>query len=156
MPTKQDKIITPEQTEKIFRNEFNAKVAGMVKRSHSLPISYTLNAPSNLLGDATECFINGFYNASIALSRATLEQLLKHRLATPKNKVVDLDDLIIEAATKGLRDINYKSSATKIRKWGNVYIHDLQKRDLKKSEQEKRAKEVLLAVKKIIELLYKK
>ena len=144
------------EVKRIYVNEFNHQLGILVKRALSLPVSYTLNAPANYLGEATQAYIHGFSNASIALSRATLEQLLKHRLATPKNKVVDLDNLIIEAATKGLLDINYKSSATKIRKWGNVYIHDLQKKDPKKSEQEKRAKEVLLAVKKIIELLYKK
>lgn len=146
----------PEDIRNIYMNEFNHRVDKMVKRSLSLPVSYTFNAPDCSLGEATEAFIHGLYNASIALSRVTLEQLLKSKLKIPKNTYTDLDDLIIEAATKGLLDQNYKSAATKIRKWGNVYLHDLSKKDTNKTDQEKRAKEVLLAVKKIIELLYKK
>lgn len=146
----------PENIRHIYFNEFNHRVDKMVKRSLSLPVSYTLNAPDCYLGEATVAYIHGLYNASIALSRATLEQLLKNKLEIPKNTYTDLDDLIIEAAAKGFLDQNYKSAATKIRKWGNIYLHDLSKKDTNKINQEKRAKEVLLAVKKIIELLYKK
>lgn len=146
----------PEDIRKIYLNEFNQRLDKMIKRSLSLPVSYTLNAPENYLGEATEAYIHGLYNSSIALSRATLEQLLKSTLKIPKSTFTDLDDLIREAATGGFLDLNYKSAATKIRKWGNVYLHDLTRKDVNKSEQEKRAKEILLSVKKIIELLYRR
>ena len=57
---------------RIVVNEFNSRVDKMVERSLELPTTYTSNAPRLNLGEATECFIHGFFNASIALSRTTL------------------------------------------------------------------------------------
>lgn len=143
-----------EKTRKIFADELNDKLDAMVERALELPVSYTSNAPQVYLGEATKCFIHGFFGASIALSRATLEQLLRDKLGVSEDEAVDLRCLIKIAAAKGLLDNNLEGKATSVRKWGNRYIHDTKKKDLKYTERKKRSKDVLLAVKMIIETLY--
>ncbi len=138
----------------ILINEFNAKISKMVERSLSLPITYASNAPQVNLGEATKCFIYGFFNAAISLSRTTLEQALKHKLNIDKKEIVDMSCLIKLATAQKLFDDDLKSEAIKVQKWGNVYIHDTRKKALENYKQESRSKEVLLSVKKIIETLY--
>lgn len=142
------------KTKKIFTDEFNAGVDKMVKRSLELPTTYTSSAPYFYLGEATECFIHAYFNASIALSRATLEQSLKHKLGINKSEIIDLTCLIKLANAQKLLDHNFRSEAIKVQKWGNTYIHDTKKKDSELKKQQNRAKEVLLSVKKIIETLY--
>lgn len=144
----------PVKIKKIFTHEFNARVNKMVRRSLELPTSYTSNAPQVYLGEATECFIHGFFNASIALSRATLEQILKYKLNIDKREIVDLSCLIKLATAQKLLSDEPKSIAIKVQKWGNAYIHDTAKKDPEYKKQKNRSKEVLLSVKKIIETLY--
>lgn len=143
-----------EKLRKIFIDEFNVKLEKMVERSLELSTTYTKNAPYIYLGEATECFINGFFNASIALSRATLEQVLKHKLNINKSEIIDLTCLIKLATSQQLLSNNLKSNAIKIQKWGNIYIHDTGKKDVNYQKQKRRSKEVLLALKKTIEELY--
>ena len=71
-------IRDPIKIKKIYTNEFNARVDKMVKRSLELPTSYTSNAPQSHLGEATECFIHGFFNASIAIDLLSLSRLIKN------------------------------------------------------------------------------
>jgi len=147
-------IRDPIKIKKIYTNEFNARVDKMVKRSLELPTSYTSNAPQSHLGEATECFIHGFFNASIALSRTTLEQVLKNKLNIDKSEIIDLTCLITLATAQKLLSDELKSSAIKVQKWGNAYVHDTTKKDPEYTKQKSRSKEVLLSVKKIIETLY--
>lgn len=139
---------------KIFTDEFIAEVDKMVKRSLELPTTYTSNAPFFYLGEATECFIHAYFNASIALSRATLEQSLKHKLGVNKSEIIDLTCLIKLVNAQKLLDHNLRNEAIKVQRWGNTYIHDTKKKDSELKKQKNRAKEVLLSVKKIIETLY--
>lgn len=144
----------PIKIKKIFTDEFNATVDKLVKRSLELPTTYTSNAPYFYLGEATECFIHAYFNASIALSRATLEQSLKHKLGVNKSEVIDLTCLIKLASAQKLLNHNLRNEAIKVQKWGNTYIHDTKKKDSELKKQQNRAKEVLLSVKKIIGTLY--
>lgn len=144
----------PVKIKKIFTDEFNSGVDKMVKRSLELPTTYTSNAPYFYLGEATECFIHAYFNASIALSRATLEQSLKHKLGANKSEIIDLTCLIKLANVQKMLDHNLRNEAIKVQKWGNKYIHDTKKKDSELTKQQYRAKEVLLSVKKIIETLY--
>ena len=143
-----------DKTKDIFMNAFNAKLPKRVERSLSLPATYTSNAPRINLGEATECFIHGFFNASISLSRTTLEQALKHKLNIDEKEIVSMNCLIKLATAQKLLNNNLEKEAIKIQKWGNIYIHDKKKKDIENYEQESRSKEVLLSVKKIIETLY--
>lgn len=142
------------EIKKIFTDEFNAGVDKMVKRSLKLPTTYTSNVPYFYLGEATECFIHAYFNASIALSRATLEQSLKHRLGVNKSEIIDMTCLIKLADAQKLLDQNLINEAIKVQKWGNTYIHDTKKKDPELKKQQDRAREVLLSVKKIIGKLY--
>lgn len=143
-----------KKIKQIFTNEFNAKVDKMVDRSRELTTTFTKNAPSMYLGEATECFIYGFFNAAIALVRATLEQILRDKLGIKPDEDRKLSDLIDMTYDKKIIDTNLRSKAIKIRKWGNRYLHPSSKRDLSHSKQKRRAKEVLVALKEIIENLY--
>lgn len=145
-----------EKLKKIYVNEFNAELNKMAKRALELPVSYTKNAPQVYLGEATQCFIHGFFNASIALSRATLEQILRHRLGVKKDETINLTCLIKLATAQKLLNSDLRSEAKKIQKWGNVYIHDTQRKDSEYKKIKNRSKEVLLSLKKIIEKLYGK
>ena len=144
----------PDKIKRIFTEDFNARVDKMVERSLELTPSYTLNAPSLNLGEATECFIHGYFGASIALSRTTLEQTLKHKLNIRKDEIVSLDCLIKLVTAQCLLDINLRTKAMNVQRCGNTYIHDTKKKDTEHEKQKKRAKEVLLSVKRIVEKLY--
>lgn len=137
-----------------FINAFNAELPKIVERSLSLPITYTSNACPINLGEATQCYNHGYFNASISLSRTTLEQALKHKLNIDKKEFIGMNRLIELATTQKLLDDKLKGEAIKVQKWGNVYIHDLEKKDQQNYKQENRSKKVLLAVKKIIKTLY--
>ncbi len=143
-----------QKIKKIFVNAFNADLDNMVERSLELPTSFTSKAPHVDLGEATQCFNRGFFNASVALSRATLEQVLKNKLSINEREVVDLSCLIKLATAQKVLKNNLKSEAIKIQKWGNAYIHNTKKKDTKYTQQKNRSKEVLLSIKKIIEALY--
>lgn len=144
----------PKKIKQIFTNEFNTKVDKMVGRSCELTTTFTKNAPSMYLGEATECFIHGFFNAVIALVRATLEQILRDKLCVKPDEDHKLSDLINTAYSKKIIDTNLRSKAIKIRKWGNRYLHPSSKRDLSYSKQKRRVKEVLVALKEMVEYLY--
>jgi len=144
-----------EKLKKTYINEFNAQLPKMVERALEIPISYTENTPLQLcLGEATQCFICGFFDASIVLSRATLEQILKHRLGIEKSETVKLDYLIKLATVRKLLSNDLRSKAIKIQKWGNIYIHSVDKKDIRHHIKKNRAKEVLLALKEIVVVLY--
>ena len=144
----------PVKIKKIFTDEFNARVDKMVERSLELPTTHTFNAPHLNLSESTECLIHGYFDASIALSRTTLEQALKHKLNIQKDEIVGLGCLIKLVTAQGLLGVNLRTEAINVQKVGNSYIHDTKKKDTEHEKQKKRTKEVLLSVKRIVEKLY--
>lgn len=144
----------PQKIKKIYTDEFNARVDLFVKRSLELPTSFIANAPFTNLGEATECFIHGFFNASIALSRTTLEQALKHKLSLNEAEIISLECLIKLGTSQELLTKELRSEAMKIQKWGNAYMHGTKRKDIQYKQQKDRSKEVLLSLKKIIEAFY--
>jgi len=76
------------------------------------------------LKESTRCWMYGFHGASIALSRACLEEVLKRALYPGhSNRAPELDELIQEADQKGKLDGCLIDTAHFIRKTGNRFLH---------------------------------
>jgi len=76
------------------------------------------------LRESTRCWMYGFHGASIALSRACLEESLKSALyAATTNTRSELKDLIREARKRGLLDECMVDVARSIQAVGNRFLH---------------------------------
>lgn len=74
------------------------------------------------LQESTRCWLYGFYGASIAMSRACLEESLKIVVVRPPGSS-DLSTLIDMANTTGKLDACMMDVAHSIRKTGNKFLH---------------------------------
>ena len=72
------------------------------------------------LRESTRCWLYGFHGASVALSRACLEETLKNQLRASGA----LDYLNKLARTRGLLDDCMFDMAEKIRVTGNKFLHE--------------------------------
>jgi hypothetical protein len=148
------KMFTQQSTDSGHRNtEFHyafelAKVLARVnKKTFDLeapPISGV--APASVvayLRESTRCWLYGFHGASVALSRACLEDSLKARLLMSG----ELESLIDAADRRGLLDDCAVKMADAIRKVGNRFLHGRQ-------ITEKESRETLDATRSIVEQLF--
>lgn len=80
------------------------------------------------LREATRCYVFGFWDSSVALSRASLEMALKNRLESRlagllSRKDDDLNDLLDYARKVGLLDDDRWQKADNVRINGNMVLH---------------------------------
>lgn len=113
------------QSEKNERNEFEAKLPEMLKRKEQLQILHLSQMPFKEVGvfltEATRCYIEGHFLATIVLCRALIEGALKDKLK-PKRKI-DLCGLINLAETSRVLSSELAEKAHVVRDRGNVYMH---------------------------------
>ncbi len=79
---------------------------------------------ASYLREATQCYIYGLFQASIALARAAIEQALKERvynITGPSH--TKLPDLIEEARKLGVLDAPHSEAATFVMLRGNELLH---------------------------------
>jgi hypothetical protein len=72
------------------------------------------------LRESTRCWLYGFYGASVALSRACLEDMLKERTQLDD---IGLENLIEEATQLGVLDGCMTQMAHSVRKTANKFLH---------------------------------
>lgn len=82
--------------------------------------------------EAFGCFLDGYYQASVVMSRRLLEQLLISKGATPKQRVCDM---IKELTKRGILDTKLKDLADEIKYFGNVGAH-IKEEEANKSDAE--------------------
>jgi hypothetical protein len=95
------------------------------------------------LRESTRCWLYGFHGASVALSRACLEEALKARLRRNEQ----LESLIAEASQVGILDTCMVEVAHTIRKTANRFLHG-------KSITERESRETLDATRSIVEQVF--
>ena len=136
-----------------FTRKALMSVSACVDRILQLSRLDTLRVPSAVtngyLMEATRTYIFGFPQASVALSRATLDQALKEALGYQLNRRRVLSkDLIQEAYEKHILDSNMRSWSRGIARAGNDVMHE------KPTTMEK-SLEVLDKVRGVLEHIYR-
>jgi hypothetical protein len=152
------RTVTRESTEWGRRNtEFHyafevVKVlARLNKKTFNLeapPISGV--APASVvsyLKESTRCWLYGFHGASVALSRACLEDALKARVAANGSSPTSLEFLIEAAKRRGLLDDCMVEVAHTIRKAGNKFLHG-------QNITETDSRETLDAIRSLVEYVF--
>lgn len=97
------------------------------------------------LRESTRCWLYGFHGASVALSRACLEDTLRNALSVVPG--VSLESLIEEASRCGLLDECMVKIAHTIRKVGNKFLHG-------QNTSEADSREALDGVRSIVEQVF--
>jgi hypothetical protein len=105
---------------------------------------------STYLREATQCFLHGFFQGSIALSRAALEsginELLLRQLGTVPT--IDLVDKLKQLERFKLLDLQTSNDAHSVRKAGGTVLH-------KSPATEKSAFDSLVKARRVLMSLYK-
>lgn len=114
-----------------YTRDFLKKVGSIVDRTMKLSAMATKDTPDRgvnfFLREASRCLINGFWNSSVALSRAALELGLKKRLKSRLSGFIPTEDdlqLLLEYAQQWtLIDGASFDMGDKVRKNGNKVLH---------------------------------
>jgi hypothetical protein len=127
-------------------------VPGYVSRTMELSRLEGSRTPSqttnSYLQEAVRTYIFGFPQASIALSRAALEQSLKEELGHQDRRIfVDMNNLLDEAEGAGVIDIVIRKTARKIASEADAVLHE-RPADLPK------AYDVLLMLRGVLQHIY--
>jgi hypothetical protein len=115
--------------DELYTRDFLAKTKKVVERTMRLTAMIPKATPDHgvnlYLREATRCFIFGFWDSSVALSRATLELALKDRLKSKRLKPTD-DHLpvLLDAAHKAhLIDGAHYQKGDRVRLDGKRVLH---------------------------------
>ncbi len=95
------------------------------------------------LRESTRCWLYGFHGASVALSRACLEDALKARM----HRDECLESLIAVAKRSGLLDGCMEDFAHKVRKAANKFLHG-------RSITERESRQTLDATRSLVEQIF--
>lgn len=112
-----------------LREAFN-RIPGILKRVRRLPALTINRVPADelrhFLNEATRCFVYGFFQASVALSRAALESAFNDSLREkfPYVPNVDLSQKIKKAAQFKLVSAESAFEANRVRIAANRVLHD--------------------------------
>ena len=82
--------------------------------------------------EALGCYLSGYHNASVVLSRKLLEGVLIKKGASPNQRVCDM---IKELVKRGILDDKLKNLADEIKYLGNVGAH-IKEEDANKADAE--------------------
>jgi hypothetical protein len=137
--------------ERFTRDVIDA-VPGYVSRTMQLSRLESSRTPSkttnSYLREAVRAYIFGFPQASIALSRATLEQALKEELGHQGGKIfVDMNNLLDEAQGGGMIDGVIRKTARKLATEADAVLHE-RPADLPK------AYDILLMLRGVLQHIY--
>jgi hypothetical protein len=101
------------------------------------------------LSESTRCWLYGFHGASVALSRACLEEALKTRLLGQDERQYSptLESLIDRARQRRLLDDCMAGAADMVRVIGNKFLHG-------QSISEKESREVLDSTRSLVEQIF--
>lgn len=147
---------TPNLIEELLDERFTrdviAAVPGYVRRTLEFSRLEGTRVPSRItnayLREAIRTYIFGFPQASVALSRAALEQALKDELGQSGVKTdVDMNGLLDEVEGLGVIDAVIRKSARKIANEANLVLHE-RPTDLSK------AYEVLILLRGVLQHIY--
>ena len=135
-----------------FTRDMIQSVPGYVSRTMELSRLEGSRTPSqttnSYLQEAVRTYIFGFPQASIALSRAALEQSLKEELGHQDRRIfVDMNNLLDEAEGAGVIDIVIRKTARKIASEADAVLHE-RPADLPK------AYDVLLMLRGVLQHIY--
>lgn len=115
-----------------YTRDLLKKVEGFVERTMRLnALTPEITPEKNVmlyLREATRCYVFGFWDSSVALSRASLEMALRNRLESRLAGLLsrsddDLNDLLKNAKRVGLLDEDRWQKADKVRVNGNTVLH---------------------------------
>jgi hypothetical protein len=128
-------------------------VGSLVDRTMKLTRLRATATPSKqtnrYISEASRAYIYGFSMASVAMSRAALEQGLKERLALQNSgQFLELKWLILEASKWNLLSKTGQEAARDLARRGNDVIHE------KPTESEASAFEILTGVRSLLEEIY--
>lgn len=150
------------EMDEIFAVELLAKLDPAVQRAMEMRVIFIDDEPPKkvrkYLAEATRCYIYGFYQACIALCRATIEAVLELKLRekgwnisliAEDKKGEILSAMIYNAKDKGIIDETMSKNAHLIRKRGNYCLHQRQIYNSKK------ALECIIYTGEILECIYR-
>lgn len=125
-----------------------SKLPLMILRNHPLPDVQTC------LADAAQCYLYGQFRAAVLLSRAALEAALRGRLP-PMDQPDWLAQVIQECSRRKILDERQKAIAEHIKRSGDKVAHPPGDRvAYLPVDEERRATEVLIKLRGLIEHLY--
>jgi hypothetical protein len=147
---------TPELIEVFLDDRFTRDVVnaveGYVKRTMQFSRLEGTRIPSSMtngyLREAARTYIFGFPQASIALSRAALEQALKEELGIQGKQIfVDMNNLLDEAEGAGVINDAIRKTARKIASRAAEVLHE-------KPADPQKAYEVLILLRGVLQHIY--
>jgi hypothetical protein len=112
-----------------FTRELISKIPGYVDRTLELSRLHASDTPSSLtnsyLCEAVRTYIFGLPQASVALSRAALEQGLKEKLGRQQSgEFIKFQDLLREASKWNILDRTMELCAREVANAGDVVMHE--------------------------------
>ncbi|MDE2926104.1 MAG: DUF4145 domain-containing protein [Acidobacteriota bacterium] len=123
-----------ETLQQVYAFEMLSKLGMVADRSKTEAVREILlleNVPERVddyMAEATACFRYGFDKACLAVCRATLEQVLKWRLASDGKRIQkNLYNLIEDARKWKYLTGELARAAHDIREWGNGAVHNSQR-----------------------------
>ena len=135
-----------------FTRDLVGQVPGYVERTLQLSRLKAAQPPSKVtngyLQEAVRTYIFGLPQASVALSRAALEQALKEGLGyQSSNTFVEMKDLLKEAETAGVIDHAHRTFARQVANAADDVLHE-------KPTTLPKALDVLIKMRGILEFVY--
>lgn len=108
----------------------------VISRKRSVPkLREHFELPNEIVSNFKEafgCYLDGYYQASVVMSRRLLEQVLLSKGAAPKQRVCDM---IKELARRGILDTRLTDLADDIKYLGNIGAH-VKEEEANKSDAE--------------------
>jgi hypothetical protein len=135
-----------------FTREMVGMIAGCVRRTLKLSRLQAKRQPtvttSTFLGEASRTYIMGFAQASIALSRAALEQALKESMGHQlSGAFISFQDLLAEAARWNVLDRKHTQIARQLAREADNVLHD-------RPASESKALEALTYLRELLQHIY--
>lgn len=117
-----------QQMDYQFSRDLLKQIPKYVERFLELDEFWGTRPPSrrvaSLLREATRCYVFGFWQASIALSRAAIEEALRERVVKLTNQPTHkLGQLIDMAQRVGLLDHDHIMMANAVKRFGDEVLH---------------------------------
>ena len=117
-----------QQMDYQFSRDLLKQIPKYVERFLELDELWGTRQPSrrvaSLLREATRCYVFGFWQASIALSRAAIEEALRERVVKLTNQPTHkLGQLIDMAQRVGLLDHDHIMMANAVKRFGDEVLH---------------------------------